>query len=103
MDKDLIIAKLREHEDELRAAGAEHVSIFGSVARGEATEESDLDLLVEFAKPVIESGWGYVGAVEDLRVLVADITGARSVDIVPEPVRKERLRRSVERDRAVAY
>ncbi|UIY30190.1 DUF881 domain-containing protein [Neorhizobium galegae] len=34
MDKDLVIAKLREHEDELRAAGAEHVSIFGSVARG---------------------------------------------------------------------
>ncbi len=36
MDKDQVIAKFREHETELRAAGAERMSIFGSVARGEA-------------------------------------------------------------------
>ncbi|TNM65905.1 HepT-like ribonuclease domain-containing protein [Aliirhizobium smilacinae] len=44
MDKDQVIAKLREHETELRAAGAERMSIFGSVARGEATEDFDIDL-----------------------------------------------------------
>jgi len=103
MDKDLVIAKLREHEAELRAAGAEHVSLFGSVARGDATEESDLDVLVKFSEPVIQSGWGYFTAVEDLRSLIVGITGANSVDIVPEPVRKERFRKSVERDRAIAY
>ncbi|RYE62810.1 MAG: hypothetical protein EOP17_18650 [Rhizobiaceae bacterium] len=74
MDKDQVIAKLREHEAELRAAGAEQMSIFGSVARGEATDESDLDVLV-----------------------------IRSVDIVPEPLRRKRFSRSVERDRAIAY
>ncbi|TDK37456.1 hypothetical protein E2F50_11395 [Rhizobium deserti] len=103
MDKDQVIAKLREHEQELRAAGAEHVSIFGSVARGEATDESDLDVLVKFAEPLLHSGWGYFSAIEDLRALIIGITGASSVDIVPEPLRKERFRRSVERDRAVAY
>ncbi|WP_105439070.1 nucleotidyltransferase family protein [Neorhizobium sp. T25_13] len=103
MDKDLVIAKLREHEDELRAAGAEHVSIFGSVARGEATVESDLDVLVKFAEPVIQSGFGYFSTLEDLRVLISSITGASSVDIIAEPLQKERLRRNVERDRAIAY
>jgi len=103
MDKDQVIAKLREHETELRAAGAEQMSIFGSVARGEATEESDLDVLVKFSDPIIQSGWGYFSALEDLRTLITGITGARSVDIVAEPLQKERFRRNVERDRAIAY
>ncbi len=103
MDKDQVIAKLREHETELRAAGAERMSIFGSVARGEATEESDLDVLVKFSDPIIHSGWDYVTTVDDLRKLISGITGASSVDIVPEPMRKERFRRNVERDLTVAY
>ena len=28
------------------------ISLFGSVARGDSTEESDIDLLVEFSKPI---------------------------------------------------
>jgi hypothetical protein len=36
MDKAAIIAKLREHEGELRSAGVEHLSLFGSWARGTA-------------------------------------------------------------------
>ncbi len=43
---------LREHRDEiLRLAehyGASNVRVFGSVARGDATPESDVDLLVDF-------------------------------------------------------
>jgi predicted nucleotidyltransferase len=90
MDKDQVIAKLREHEAELRAAGAEQMSIFGSVARGEATDESDLDVLVTFSEPVIQSGWGFFTAVEELRALIVGITGVSSVDIVPEPLRRKR-------------
>lgn len=103
MDKDQVIAKLRSHERELRAAGAEHVSIFGSVARGDNHADSDLDVLVKVADPIIQSGFGYFSALEDLRALIIDITGARSVDIATEPMRKERFRLNVERDRAVAY
>jgi predicted nucleotidyltransferase len=35
MDKSTIIAKLREHEPELKAAGIVRLSLFGSVARGD--------------------------------------------------------------------
>ncbi len=103
MDRDLVIAKLREHEDELRAAGAEHMSIFGSVARGEATAESDLDVLVKFSEPVIESGLGYFSALAILQERITEITGYENVDVIAEPIQKENVRRSIEQDRAVAF
>mgnify|MGYP004526404513 CR=1 FL=1 len=103
MDKDQVIAKLREHEDALRALGAEHVSIFGSVARGEATNESDLDVLVTFADPIIQSGFGYFSALARLQERIERITGFPTVDVVAEPFEREAVRRSVERDRAIAF
>ena len=38
---------LREHESELRRRGVRHAAVFGSVARGQATAASDVDILVE--------------------------------------------------------
>ena len=50
MDKSTIIAKLREHESELKAAGIEHLFLHGSYARGTAIGEvSDVDVIAEFA------------------------------------------------------
>jgi predicted nucleotidyltransferase len=47
-----IIMILREHKEELaRKFGVKELGVFGSYARGEATPESDLDLLVEFTEP----------------------------------------------------
>jgi predicted nucleotidyltransferase len=43
-----IIGTLRAHEAELRRAGIRHLSLFGSVARGDATAASDIDLAAEF-------------------------------------------------------
>ena len=39
-----IIATLRAHEEELRRAGIRHLSLFGSIARGDAEAASDVDL-----------------------------------------------------------
>jgi len=44
---DCVLKTLRSHEDELRRLGVSHAAVFGSVARGEATEASDVDVLVE--------------------------------------------------------
>jgi predicted nucleotidyltransferase len=41
------IAKLRAHETELRQLGVEHLYLFGSTARGEAREDSDVDLFFD--------------------------------------------------------
>jgi len=50
MDKSTIIAKLQEHERELKAAGIEHLFLHGSYARGTAIrDDSDVDVIAEFA------------------------------------------------------
>lgn len=41
-----------EHHDEIAAFGVKSLAIFGSVARNEARPDSDVNLLVEFARPI---------------------------------------------------
>ena len=47
MDKGCVIETLRRHEPELRAAGIVHLRLFGSVARGEESAQSDVDLMAD--------------------------------------------------------
>jgi predicted nucleotidyltransferase len=44
---DTVLETLRAHEGELRRLGMSHAAVFGSVARGEARMDSDVDVLVE--------------------------------------------------------
>lgn len=43
------IERLRASEAEIRALGVAHLSLFGSVLRGEARVDSDVDVLVRFS------------------------------------------------------
>lgn len=44
---------IREHKPELSDEfGVAEIGIFGSVVRGEAREDSDVDVLVEFNRPI---------------------------------------------------
>ena len=57
MKKDVVIQILKQKSAELeRKFGVKSLLLFGSVARNEATLTSDIDLLVEFNRPV-----GYFG------------------------------------------
>jgi predicted nucleotidyltransferase len=42
-----VLETLRSHENDLRRLGVSHAAVFGSVARGEAGAESDIDVLVD--------------------------------------------------------
>ncbi|SIR09405.1 hypothetical protein SAMN05880582_106147 [Rhizobium sp. RU20A] len=103
MNRERIIAELKEHRSELEAAGAQHLSVFGSVARRENGPDSDLDILVTLAPPVLASGFGYYSALEILTEKIAHITGAKKVDVVAEPLRKAHVRANIEKDRIVAF
>ena len=95
---DHVIATLRAHEAELRRAGIRRVSLFGSVARGDADADSDVDLAVEL-DPDACIGMFAIGALE--RQLAALV--GRKVDLLPEPVEKLRLRARIDRERRLAF
>jgi uncharacterized protein len=44
---DAVLQALRSHERELRRFGVSHTAVFGSVARGAARSDSDVDVLIE--------------------------------------------------------
>ncbi len=60
------IAKLRAHEAELRDAGVVALSVFGSVARDDAGDASDVDVLVRLDDAVRYSGFRYFGRLATL-------------------------------------
>lgn len=47
LDLQNVLDTLRSHESDLRRLGVSHAAVFGSVARGEAGAESDIDVLVD--------------------------------------------------------
>jgi len=98
MDTSTIIAKLRECEPELKAAGIVRLSLFGSVARGEASSESDVDLMAEFDAAKQFSLLDMVS----LENRLADILGAR-VDLTPARALKDHIRERATREAVLAF
>ena len=92
MDIEKLLGEKREEILRIAAGrGARNVRVFGSVARGEADEESDIDFLVEMepGRSLLDMG----GLLMDLR----DLLG-RKVDVVSERGIKTRIRERVLRE-----
>jgi predicted nucleotidyltransferase len=81
-------ARLREYRQELRQYGVKSLAVFGSVAREEATQTSDVDLLVEFDGVVTFDRY------MDLKFFLEDGLG-RSVDLVSVKMLKPQIRETV--------
>ena len=64
MKSDEIISKLRAHESELRAAGVTGLALFGSAARGEQREDSDIDVVVKLSDDARSGGFAYFGRID---------------------------------------
>lgn len=89
---------LREHRAEISAAaervGARNVRVCGSVARGEDTPESDVDLLVDF--PARERGLlPLLTLAEQVEQLVGRQVDIAAVEVMAEPVRDRALAEAV--------
>lgn len=82
-----IFKTIVEHRDEITRFGVRRLGLFGSAVRGEATQESDLDFLVELE---IKSFDAYM----DLKFFLEDLFSCQ-VDLVIADAIKPRLRESI--------
>ena len=85
MDKDTVLNIIAANSAELNWFGVSSLSIFGSVARGDARPDSDVDILVEFNRPI--------GVFEflDLKEFLESILGQK-VDLATPDSLKQQLR-----------
>ena len=86
-----IITLLANHRDTLTRFGVSSLAVFGSVARGESTPESDVDILVEF------EGHATFDRYMGLKFFLEELLNRR-VDLVTPKALKSRLRPYVERE-----
>lgn len=86
------IEALRGHLPELRQSfGVKSLSVFGSVARDEATDTSDVDVLVDFEGATTFDG--YFGLKEALERILGT-----NVDLATRTMLKARVRPRIERE-----
>jgi len=97
-----LLAVLRAHETELRAAGVETITLFGSVARDDATATSDVDLAVRPGAGFSSGGFDHFARLEALRERLAALLGC-DVDLVEEPAVRPRLRQVITREGVRAF
>lgn len=88
-DVDKLIEICRQH-------GIAQIGLFGSVARGEATEDSDIDLLVEFSQRI---------SLLKMAALERELSAAlgRRVELLTEEAISPHLRDRIQRDLRVIY
>jgi predicted nucleotidyltransferase len=98
MTRDDVIATLRAHEAELKRQGVTHAALFGSLARGEAGPDSDIDVMVEIDPDAHIGLWGYSAVVLFIQGLFN-----RKVDVADREGLKAYVRPSAERDAIYAF
>ena len=98
MDKTRVLQTLRAHEPELKAAGIVHLRLFGSVARGESSITSDIDLMADFDR---SKRFSLITMVH-LENQLADLLGVR-VDLSPSDSMKELVRERAVRESVLAF
>jgi predicted nucleotidyltransferase len=98
MNPEQIVSRLREHQPELERAGILSLSVFGSVARGEASEGSDVDLMGDFDRDKRLSLFDMVG----LESRLTEIVGNR-VELSDRAMLKPQVKVNAEREAVVAF
>jgi uncharacterized protein len=90
VERDLVIAKLKAHEAELKQLGVQRLYLFGSTARDEARDNSDVDLFFDYE----EGSFGLFDLM-DVQELAARILG-RKADVMTRDSIHRVLRPAVE-------
>ncbi|HEX3953214.1 MAG TPA: nucleotidyltransferase domain-containing protein [Stellaceae bacterium] len=98
MDKHDVLLNLRRHEAALHARGVVHAALFGSRARGDFRDDSDIDILIEIDSTAAIGVYEYV-ALKDYIAKLFD----GPVDVVSRSGLKAHLRSAVTADAIYAF
>ena len=93
------LAILRAHRAELEARGIRHAALFGSLARGEAGPDSDIDVLIDFVPGLRMGIYQYVGH----QLFVSDMFDGPKINVVGLDSLRPEVRPSVEREAIHAF
>ncbi len=91
---DLLRDKREEILELANQYGASNVRVFGSVARGEATESSDIDLLIDQDWSRLSS-WGGMGLVVALEELLGRKVDVATMEELKPHIQKQVLKEAV--------
>ena len=95
---DGVLQTLRRHKGELHALGVSHASVFGSVARGDARADSDIDVLVDLDRARPMGVFEYAR----LKLYIGELFG-NAADVVNRSTLKPLLRESILHDAIDAF
>jgi predicted nucleotidyltransferase len=98
MDREQVIAKLRQHKPELTASGIARLSLFGSVVRCDNSPECDVDLMAEFDLGKKLTLFSLAG----VRLRISDILGV-PVDLAERRMWKDEVKARAEREAIVVF
>jgi predicted nucleotidyltransferase len=98
MNREEVIATLKAHQPELMAIGILHAGLFGSVARGEQTPESDIDILVELDRDKVRGVFAYTGIKRQVGELFET-----DVDVISKSALRPELHEPVNQDLISAF
>jgi predicted nucleotidyltransferase len=88
LTKDQILSKLKELKPNLYIEySVKEIGVFGSYVSGDASEDSDIDILIELDKPI---GWKYF----TLELYLEDKLG-KKIDLVTKNALKDQIRNSI--------
>jgi uncharacterized protein len=95
-------ANIAGHRARTAGGGVRHVSVFGSVARGEDTLGSDVDLALDLAPGAAPTGFQFVTYIDRLKRRLAAAL-SRDVDVVILPARRPELKDVLSREAIAAF
>lgn len=98
MDKEIVKAALRAQEPALKEAGILRLHLHGSVVRGEARPDSDIDLAAVFDRAKVKSPLTEIRLARQL----SELLGV-PVDLANETTLKEDVRSNFDREAELVF
>jgi predicted nucleotidyltransferase len=98
MRLNVVLETLKSREAELRGLGVSHIALFGSLARGEADDASDIDILVDLKSDASIGVFEYVSLIQ----FIEDLFPVK-VDVANRARLKPHVRPNAEREAVYAF